>query len=248
MQDCRENLDELRGRLQKEETRLQEQEQALRKNQEEHRLAMVAFRQQMIGWQGQITDLKRLLASDETRLERRHALVQEQAKEIDAASEKLAQEGRGAASWSSKKSPASARRWTATSATCASGTAASSASWPAWTWPEAGNEAEEQDVVPLPNARDAAPLEDHDDQPGDEDEALIPTGRNILSLTDPVDPGDRKLGDLLIELELIDARLAHGTPGRGAPAAPLPAPGAAGGRRRHPLPALAHRGGQPGRA
>src|SRR5207253_443967 len=36
------------------------------------------------------------------------------------------------------------------------------------------------------------------------EDALVPTGRNILSLTEPVDVGDRQLGKLLIDLELID--------------------------------------------
>ncbi len=38
----------------------------------------------------------------------------------------------------------------------------------------------------------------------DNDEALIPTGRDILSLTEPVDSGDRKLGELLTDLQFID--------------------------------------------
>src|SRR5262249_14492408 len=86
VQECREDLENAKTRLHLQEAKLEDRAGELRRGQEEHRLAMVAFRQQMIGWQGQIVDLRRLLAKDETRLERRQAFVDEQAKEVGAAS------------------------------------------------------------------------------------------------------------------------------------------------------------------
>src|SRR5207247_9042030 len=39
---------------------------------DEHRLAVASFRQQLIEWQGQVTEMKGLLAQGETRLGMRH--------------------------------------------------------------------------------------------------------------------------------------------------------------------------------
>src|SRR5262249_45582860 len=88
---CQEDLDGLRAQVQAESERLQQKEQTLRRLQNEHRLAVAAFRQQLIDWQGQVAEKKRLLVHDETRLERKEAQVSEQVRQIDAAKEKLAQ-------------------------------------------------------------------------------------------------------------------------------------------------------------
>src|ERR1019366_801730 len=64
VRQCQDELEQLRGRLQADLDKLQEQEQTLRRTQDEHRLATVAFRQQLIDWQGQIAELKRLLSRD----------------------------------------------------------------------------------------------------------------------------------------------------------------------------------------
>src|SRR5207253_1623484 len=71
VRQCQDELERLRGRVQLDVDKLQEHEQALRRGQDEHRLAMVAFRQQLIDWQGQIAEMRRALAQNETRLERR---------------------------------------------------------------------------------------------------------------------------------------------------------------------------------
>src|SRR5262249_22984210 len=71
---------------------VQEQQQALRGDREEHRLAVAAFRQQLIEWQGQLTELRRSLAQGETRLERRQAQGDQQARQIDATTTRLAEQ------------------------------------------------------------------------------------------------------------------------------------------------------------
>lgn len=202
VQQCRDDLDAAHGRLQQEETRLQEQEQALRRGQEEHRLAMVAFRQQMIGWQGQIADLKRLLASDATRLELREAQVEERAREVGVASQEIAERAEALAQEEQHvagkrqeidRHLLDMREWYRHKLRELAGmdqTEASAAGTP------------DPAVVPLAMAMG---LESSvGPEPSPDEEALIPTGRDILSLTEPVDAGDRRLGELLSELELID--------------------------------------------
>ncbi|HEX5272683.1 MAG TPA: hypothetical protein VFW33_19435, partial [Gemmataceae bacterium] len=56
------------------------------------RLAVAAFRQQLIDWQAQVAEMKRSLAHGETRLERRLAEVDEQARQVDATSARLARQ------------------------------------------------------------------------------------------------------------------------------------------------------------
>lgn len=205
-QECRDDLETSQRRLQQEEIRVQEQEQALRRSQEEHRLAMVAFRQQMIGWQGQIVDLKRLLAKDETRLEQRQAQVEEQAKEVGAASEKLAQEAEALQQQQHAvagqrqemdRHLVDMREWYRHKLRELAGIDEATA--------VADGAPAASEVVTLPLVPESDSQVSHGETADqDLDDALIPTGRNILSLTEPVDAGDRTLGDMLIDLELID--------------------------------------------
>src|SRR5262249_44876823 len=69
----REDLEALRSHVQDEAERVLQQERGLHQLRDEHRLAVAAFRQQLIEWQGQVADMKRTLAHDGTRLERRQA-------------------------------------------------------------------------------------------------------------------------------------------------------------------------------
>jgi chromosome segregation ATPase len=87
-----EDVETLRTQAQSEAEQVQKQRLALHQAREEHRLAVAAFRQQLIEWQGQVADMKRSLAHGETRLERRQAQVNEQARQIDVTSNRLAQQ------------------------------------------------------------------------------------------------------------------------------------------------------------
>ena len=101
-------------------------------SQDEHRLAVAAFRQQLIDWQGQIAEMKRAAgpatrrgwSASRPRWTSRPA-------QVDATSERLAQQAEELQEQQREVAERRAARWTATSATCASGTAASCASWPA---------------------------------------------------------------------------------------------------------------------
>jgi hypothetical protein len=177
--------------MQVEAERVQRQEQALRRSQDEHRLAMAAFRQQLLDWQGQVADIKRVLARDETRLERRHAQVDQQVRHIDATSEKLAkqaselhQQERAVAERSAEmdRHLGDMRKWY------------------------------RKKLRELAGARNQAPG-NRDEGAGEaaltdaEDSAVVPMqpAPTILSLTGPLDEADRRLGELLQKLELIDA-------------------------------------------
>jgi chromosome segregation ATPase len=87
-----EDIETLRNQVHAEAEQVQQQRLELHRGRDEHRLAVAAFRQQLIEWQGQVADLKRSLAHDETRLERRQAQVDEQARQVDASSVRLAQQ------------------------------------------------------------------------------------------------------------------------------------------------------------
>jgi hypothetical protein len=88
----REDLDSWRGQVRTQADDVQRQMQSVHQAREDHRLAVAAFRQQLIEWQGQVSELKRTLAQGETRLSRRQAAVDEQVKRMDAASLVLAEQ------------------------------------------------------------------------------------------------------------------------------------------------------------
>jgi hypothetical protein len=90
--DARADLEALRSQVQAEAERVRKQEAGLHRERDEHRLAVAAFRQQLIDWQAQVAEMKRSLAHGETRLERRLAEVDEQARQVDATSARLARQ------------------------------------------------------------------------------------------------------------------------------------------------------------
>jgi chromosome segregation ATPase len=178
---CRDDLDAVRGQVQGEAERIQRQEQYIRRQQDEQRLAVAAFRQQLIDWQGQISDMKRLLAHDETRLEQRSAEVNEQARQLGADTARLAQQ---ADELQSKE------REIAEKHAEVDRHLIDMREWYRRKLRElAGIRDAESDSIPPPQTE---PDSEHG-------------GRDILSLTGDVDPIDRKLGDLMTSLELIEA-------------------------------------------
>jgi chromosome segregation ATPase len=195
VKQCQEELERLRGRVQLDVDRLGQEEQVLRQSQDEHRLAMVAFRQQLIEWQGQIGDMKRLLARDETRLERRQARVEEQVKEIDATSERLARQAEALEEQQRvvmdrrqevDRHLVDMREWYRKKLRDLAG-------------------------IPTDGSRIAQHgLQDHVAQrdghtpPDTDEDALIPENPGILTIASAVDAGDQALGETLRALQLID--------------------------------------------
>jgi chromosome segregation ATPase len=179
---CRDELEGLRGQIQTEAERVHRQEQNLRRQQDEQRLAVAAFRQQLIDWQGQIADMKSLMAHDETRLEQRHAEVVEQARQLGADTARLAMQ---ADDLEAKARAVAGKR------ADMDRHLGEMREWYRRKLRElAGIPSQDTDGP-------AAPV--NENEPETED-----AGRDILSLTGDVDPIDRKLGDLMTGLELID--------------------------------------------
>jgi chromosome segregation ATPase len=196
VRQCSDELEQLRSKLQTDLEKLQHQETTLRRDQDEHRLAVVAFRQQMLDWQGQIADLKRTLSRDETRLERRQSQTEERVRAVEAESARLAQHAkvlhqqeRDVADLRSEidHQLGDMREWYRRKLRELAGIPLTPAT------PSADSE---PTILPGPTPAEAS----EDGEPG-----IVPTHRSILSITSAVDAGDHKLGQVLRESQLIDA-------------------------------------------
>jgi hypothetical protein len=204
VRQCQDEMEQLRARLQGDLDKLQQQEQSLRQSQDEHRLAMTAFRQQLIDWQGQIGDMKRLLARDETRLERRQAQVAEKAKEIDATSERLARQAEALEDQQREVMDrrqeidhhlADMREWYRRKLRDLAGIPLDDLGVGGQ---GSGVRGQGPDVAA--QGSDGTPP----DASEGEDDPLIPLARGILTMASAVDPGDRRLGETLRSLQLVD--------------------------------------------
>jgi chromosome segregation ATPase len=181
----RDELEAARQQLQAEAERVRQQELDLHVARDEHRLAVAAFRQQLIEWQGQVGEMKQALRQGESRLGRQQAEVNERAERIasDAArlaerAEELEEKERQVAERRGEvdRHLTDMREWYRRKLRELSGIDA----------PERDGDV---DVVPVEG--EAAEAE--------------AGGHSILSLTGDVDAGDRQLGELLRTLGLVDA-------------------------------------------
>ncbi|HVS36917.1 MAG TPA: hypothetical protein VMS17_15260 [Gemmataceae bacterium] len=89
---CREDLESARQQVQSQADRVRAEELALHVARDEHRMAVAAFRQQLVEWQGRVAEMKQVLLQGDARLERRQAEMQEKVEEAAAASARLAQQ------------------------------------------------------------------------------------------------------------------------------------------------------------
>ena len=205
VQQCQDELEALRNRLKDDLDKLLAQEHTLRKSQDEHRLATAGFRQQLIDWQGQIGELKRLLARDETRLERKQAQVDERAKEMVVESQRLQQQAvnlleqeREVADHREEidRHLVDMRQWYRHKLRELAGIPLI---------PDAINSDAEPTILPVlpsPRGRGAGGEGEHEGNLGESEDAIVPTERTIIKITEP---GDQKLGEVLREAQLIDA-------------------------------------------
>jgi chromosome segregation ATPase len=187
VRQAQDDLEATRRRIQHDQAALDRKEQDLRRLHDEHRLALVAFRQQLIDWQGQIAELQRLLGRGEKGLENKHAKVEAQARKLDSAAQELAREAevlevqqRTVAEQRHEMDRhfVELRDWYR-------GKLRELAGIPLRL---------EAEPVPVAAALDDGP------PPGD---------RDILSLTGPLDVGDRTLGNVLREHQLVDPDTLH---------------------------------------
>ena len=199
----RDDLESARKHVQAEVERVRQQELDLHVARDEHRLAVAAFRHQLIEWQGRVGEMKQTLLRGESRLDRRQAEVDEQAQQLAAETERLAQQAeqleqaeRLVAERRNEvgRHLSDMREWYRRKMRELSGID---------TRGDGDDPPGEGDVVALPaRAGGYAPPTEGDDGA----RADVPAaGQSILALTAEVDPGDRQLGELLRSAELIDA-------------------------------------------
>src|SRR5262249_18022875 len=162
---------------------VRQQELDLHVARDEHRLAVAAFRQQLIEWQGQVGEMKQTLLNGESRLERRQAEVEEQGQKIATtsarvaqAAEQLQETGRQVAGRGGEvdRHLIDMREWYRRKMRELAGIDGDGT-------PDDGEPA----VVPLPTGT-SEPADPATEGPAPE--------RGILALTGEIDPGDRQLG------------------------------------------------------
>ncbi len=88
----RTGLEAARAQVRADAERLREQHEALDRAKDEHRLAVTAFRQQLIEWQGTVADMRRLLSSSENRIEAKTVAATEAATAAADATRQLVEE------------------------------------------------------------------------------------------------------------------------------------------------------------
>jgi uncharacterized phage infection (PIP) family protein YhgE len=192
----REDLDAVRAQVRLEAERLREQEQALDRARADHRLAVTAFRQQLIDWQARVAEMRRGLVQSESRLEARQAAVDEAARQVDATSLQLAEQAEQlrrereevvVKRTEMERHLADMREWYRKKLRELAGARSA----------ERGARGSEPDEPPFDKPRLAVTTD-----ATDADGSAIRTPHSALA---ELDPGDRQLGELLRSLELVDA-------------------------------------------
>ncbi len=182
----REDLDAARKLVQGDVERVRQQELDLEVARDEHRLAVAAFRQQLIDWQGRVGELRQNLQLGSTRLELRQAAVEEQARQLAEEAEQLERdrqvvsERRGVMD----RHLSDMQEWYRKKLRDLAGVDA-----------PPGSEPGEGDVVPMPVPSASPPRAEGDDRN---------PARAVLTLNDEVEPADRQLGELLASQGLVD--------------------------------------------
>ncbi|HEY7326269.1 MAG TPA: hypothetical protein VH592_01420 [Gemmataceae bacterium] len=92
IRQSRDDMESMRRDFQAEVERVRQQELDLHVARDEHRLAVAAFRQQVIEWQGRLSELRQSMLLNETRLARRASEVNERAEQNAHVSAQLAQQ------------------------------------------------------------------------------------------------------------------------------------------------------------
>lgn len=179
---AQEDLEMLRTQVQAEAEKVRQQGLLLHRARDEHRLAVAAFRQQLLEWQGQVAEMRRSLSRDQSQLERRHAEVeatsarlaeraeqlQVQEREVTERRDEMTRHLAEMREWYRRKLRELTERF--------GDTASPSLTLPAASQSKSGAAAEADTAA-----------------------------AGILALTGDLDAGDRQLGDLLRSLELVDA-------------------------------------------
>lgn len=190
-----EDLQAVRTQVQGELDRLREQEQALGRARSEHRLAVSSFRQQLIEWQGRFADLKQSLHHGETRLDRREKEVEATAQELAERAERVRQ---GELEVTEKRTEVDRHLGDMQAWFRQKFREISETRWSKFKAQGVG----ESGILQLP-ARPGEPAHHSPAGPQHAEDGVI------LPLTDDLDPADRKLGELLRALDIVDRDTLH---------------------------------------
>ncbi len=187
-----EDLESLRTQVVSETERLREQQSGLAKARNDHRHTVTAFRQQLIDWQGKISEMKAGAVQNEVRIARKPGDTEAAAREIDAAGAHLA---RQAAELQQKEAfreqdknetayqPTDMRDWFRYRLKELAGTSS---------------------MRMTGDGPDILPSGLSNESPKSAKQQSSSDNAAILKMTNDLDPGDKKLGDLLRALDLVD--------------------------------------------
>jgi uncharacterized phage infection (PIP) family protein YhgE len=186
------DLESVRVQVQHELDRQREQEQSLNRARSEHRLAVSSFRQQLIEWQNRFAGLKQALHHGETRLDRREKEVEAAAQDIAERVERVQQTEQEVAEKRTEvdRHLGDMQSWFRKKFREIAETR--------WSKHKAQGTGE-SGILPLPQRPES--VQAASDAP--------PSDGVILAMPDDLDPADRKLGELLRALNVVERDTLH---------------------------------------
>jgi hypothetical protein len=193
-------LETVRNLIRDDLDRLRTQEQALNRSKAEHRLAVASFRQQLIEWQTRFSELRQSLTQGEQRIGQREREVQATQQDLARRVENLAQQEREVQERRAEmeKHLSDMRQWYRKKLRqlVESKNRYTQNNPPLRLAPETLGEETPTDP------EQERPI-DHDMPPPPASESTVPAPSPVIP--DDLEPGDRKLGELLRSLDLVDA-------------------------------------------
>jgi hypothetical protein len=196
-----EDLQSVRTQVQEELGQLREQEQALGRAKTEHRLAVSSFRQQLIEWQSRFAGMKQTLHQGETRLVRREKQIEETAQVLAERAEKIQQQEQEV---TEKRTEVDRHLGDMQSWFRQKFREIAHTRWSKHRSQEAGDRSqgsEEAGILQMPERPLVTVTEQSVSGPY--------AGDAIIPLPDDLDPADRKLGELLRSLDIVDRETLH---------------------------------------
>jgi hypothetical protein len=174
---AQEDLEALRAHVKAEAEEIAVQRTSLHRARDDHRVAVTAFRQQLIEWQGRVAEMKRDLSRNETCLEQRRAEVDEATDRLARQSERLREQETAVNERREEmdRHLAEMRQWYRRKLR------------------ELTERSFADTAEAAPAAADGSPVEAAD------------AGPVILGMEPEPEPGDRRLGELLRSHRLVDA-------------------------------------------
>jgi chromosome segregation ATPase len=196
-----EDLSAVRMQVQAELARLRDQEEGLNRSRAEHRLAVSSFRQQLIEWQGRFAGMKQALHHGESRLDRREKEVEATALELAERAEQIQQAEQEVTEKRTEvdKHLGDMRAWYRQKFREIAETR-----WSKYRSQESGVRGQgvgDSGILPMPPRHDASPVT--------QDSGLRTQDSTILPMPDDLEPADRKLGELLRSLDIVERDTLH---------------------------------------